>query len=297
MHRAWEARKSGAPVDSSCAGVGYNLFDGSSAYQGISTGTMFYTPGRVDLVLDRIGDSTYRLRLINRLDNHYLSDIPAFDVKFTIGSYSQTVKFEGSEAVASYDVAAAVNSVTATISSYISKTVSWDIPITDGYSSSTKDYDPGYEAGEAIDNPNPKVPSIDEYIKAHQKGNNGNGQGTGTGNGQGSENGHGSSGHGESDINGREGEVEGNSNNLVKTEGGTSPSVGVEAAAEGDSDSVEGGSESGEVSQDSSRAYEVKKEININDNNWQFVLAVILFSFITVLGYGYRRRKDDGDEM
>ena len=297
VHRAWEARKAGCSVDSSCAGVGYNLFDGSSAYQGISTGTMFYTPGRVDLVLDRIGDSTYRLRLINRLDNHYLSDISAFDVKFTIGSYSQTVKFEGSEAVATFDVAAAVNSVTATISSYISKTVSWDIPITDGYSSSTKDYDPGYEAGEAIDNPNPKVPSIDEYIRAHQKGNNGNGQGTGTGNGQGSENGHGSSGHGGSDINGREGEVEGNVNNLVKTDGGTSPSVGVEAAAEGDSDSVEGGSESGEVSQDSSRAYEVKKEININDNNWQFVLAVILFSFITVLGYGYRRRKDDGDEM
>lgn len=299
VHRAWETRKAGCSVDSSCAGVGYNLFDGSSAYQGISTGTMFYTPGRVDLVLDRIGDSTYRLRLINRLDNHYLSDIPAFDVKFTIGSYSQTVKFEGSEAVASFDVAAAVNSVTATISSYISKTVSWDIPITDGYSSSTKDYDPGYEAGEAINNPDPKVPSIDEYIKAHQSGgNNGNGQGTGTGNGQGSGNGHGSSGHGGSNVNGREGDVEGNSNNLIRTNGGTSLSVGVEAAAEGSSDSVEGGSESGETV-DSARAYEVTKEIskNINDNNMKFVLAFILFDIIVILGYGYRRGKDDGDEM
>lgn len=296
-HRAWEARKSGTPVDSGCAGVGYNLFDGSSAYQGVSTGTMFYTPGRVDLVLDRIGDATYRLRLINRLDGHYLSELPAFDVKFTIGAYSQTVKFVNDRAVATFDVAAVANSVTATISSYISKTISWDIPISDGYSSSNRDHDPGYEAGEAINNPNPKVPSIDEYIRSHPSGNNGNGQGTGTGNGQGSGNGHGSSGHGGSDVSGREGEVEGDANNLVKTNGGTSASVGVEAAAEGDSDSVEGGSEAGETV-DSEKAYEVTKVINeINENNWQLVLAVILFSIIVILGYGYRKGKDDSDEI
>ena len=295
QHRAWDARKSGdIKVDVSCSGYGYNLWDGSDAYDGKNTGTVFYTPGRVDLVLDRVGDSSYRLRLINRLDNHYLSEIPAFNVKFTAGSYSQTVKFEGSEAVATFDVAAAITSVTATISSYISKSVSFDIPITEGYSSSNKESDPGYEAGEAINNPNPKVPSIEEYSRSH--GNNGNGQGTGTGNGQGSGNGHGSSGHGGSDINGREGDVEGNSNNLVRTNGGTSLSVGVEAAAEGSSDSVEGGSESGET-QDSAKAYEVTKEININNNNWQFVLAVILFAMIVIFGYGYRRGKDDGDEM
>ena len=298
QHRAWESRKYNSTMyklDISCAGYGYNLYDGSASYTGAGGATK-YNPGKVDLVVDRIGDTTYRLRLINRLDGHYLSEIPEFDVNFIAGSYSQNVKFKGSEAVASFDVATTISSVTAKISTEVQKTVSFDIPITDGYSSSNRDKDPGYEAGEAINNPDPKVPSIDEYIKTHQSGNNGNGQGTGTGNGQGSGNGHGSSGHGGSNVNGREGELEGNSNNLVRTNGGTSPSVGVQAAAEGSSDSVEGGSESGET-QDSAKAYEVTKEININNNNWQFVLAFILFDIIVILGYGYRRGKDDGDEM
>ncbi len=299
QHRTWESRKTFTYTQASCNGYGYNLWDGSSAYTGMTNGATKYNEGFVDLVIDRVGDSSYRLRLINRLSGEYLSDIPAFDVKFTAGTYSQTVKFKGSEAVATFDVASSITSVIATISSYISQSASWNTPIADGYSSSNRDHDPGYEAGEAINNPDPKVPSIDEYIKAHQSGgNNGNGQGTGTGNGQGSGNGHGSSGHGGSNVNGREGEVEGNSNNLVRTNGGTSLSVGVEAAAEGSSDSVEGGSESGETV-DSARAYEVTKEIskNINDNNMKFVLAFILFDIIVILGYGYRRGKDDGDEM
>ena len=126
------------------------------------------------------------------------------------------------------------------------------------------------------------MPSIVEYIKAHS-GNNGNG--------------HGSSGHGGSNINGREGEVKGNSNNLIRTNGGTSPSVGVQAAEEGSSDSVEGGSESNET-QDSAKTYEVTKEISKNiNNNMKFILAVILFYIIVILGYGYKKGKDDGDEI
>lgn len=302
QHRTWESRKTHTYTQASCNGYGYNLWDGSSAYTGVTNGATKYTKGFVDLVIDRVGDSSYRLRLINRLSGEYLSDIPAFDVKFTAGSYSQTVKFVDNQAVATFDVASSITDIVATISSYISQSASWNIPISDGYSSSNRDHDPGYEAGEAINNPDPKVPSIDEYIKAHQSDNNGqgngNGQGSGTGNGQGNGNGHGSSGHGGSNVNGREGEVEGNSNNLVRTNGGTSPSVGVEAAAEGSSDSVEGGSETGETV-DSAKAYEVTKEIskNINDNNMKFVLAFILFDIIVILGYGYRRGKDDGDEM
>jgi len=159
----------------------------------------------------------------------------------------------------------------------------------------------------AINNPNPVIPSIKDMINRFggnngngngQGSGNGNGQGTGTGNGQGSGNGHGSSGHGGSSINGREGEVEGDSNNLIRTNGGTSPSVGVQNAVQGDSDSVEGGSAVGGSIEDSSNAYEVTKVINkdINDN-WQFVLAVILFSIFIILGYGYRRGKKDGDEI
>lgn len=295
-HRSWESRKTHTYTQSDCNGYGYNLWDGSDSYTGMTNGATSYIKGFVDLVIDRVGDSSYRLRLINRLTNDYLSDIPAFDVKFTAGSYSQTVKFVDNQAVATFDVASAITNIMATISSYISQSTSWNIPISDGYSSSNKDHDSGYEAGEAINNPDPKVPSIVEYIKAHS-GNNGNGHGTGTGNGQGSGNGHGSSGHGGSNINGREGEVKGNSNNLIRTNNGTSQSVGVQAAAEGSSDSVEGGSESGET-QDSAKAYEVTKEISKNiNNNMKFILAVILFYIIVILGYGYKKGKDDGDEI
>ena len=256
------------------------------------------------MVVDRIGDATYRLRLINRLDNHYLTDIPAFDVTFSTGSYTQTVQFKGSEAIATFDVSTAITTVTAKISTEIKKSVSWNIEITEGYKSSNRESDPGYEAGEAINNPDPVIPTIDEYIRAHSRNGNGqgtgtgsgNGQGTGTGNGQGSGNGYGSSGHGGSNINGREGEIEGDIS-TVKSNTGTSPSIGVESAASGDSESVEGGSQDGQQL-DNSKAYEVTKVINnLNENNWQFVLAVILFVVIVIFGYAYRRGKDDGDEF
>ena len=313
-HRAWEARKTSTHIESGCDGYGYNLMDGSDSYHWLTSGATHYQEGFVNLVLDRIGDASYRLRLQNMRTGEYLSDIPAFDVKFTAGRYTQTVKFVGSQAVATFDVASSITTVTATISREITKSVSWNVPISEGYSSSNRDKDPGYEAGEAINNPNPKAPSISDMINRFNGNNgngngqgsgngngdgngNGNGQGTGTGNGKGSGNGHGSSGHGGSNVNGHEGEIEGNANNLIQTNGGTSPSVGVEAAAQGDSDSVEGGSESGGGSEEPVNAYEVSKVINIEKSNVNFVAAVILFAVIIILGYGYRRIKKDGDEF
>lgn len=304
-HRAWESRKTFTYTESNCDGYGYNLWDGSDSYNWRTTGTTHYRTGFVDLVLDRVGDASYRLRLINQRTGEYLSEIPAFDVTFTSGRYTQTVKFVNDSAIATFDVASSITTITATISAEIKKSISWNIPISEGHSSSNKDKDSGYEAGEAINNPNPKAPSISDMINrfnGNGNGNgdgngNGNGQGTGTGNGQGSGNGHGSHGHGGSNVNGREGEIEGNANNLIQTDSGNSPSVGSEAAAEGDSDSVEGGSESGEGSEEPVNAYEVSKVINIDKSNVNFVAAVILFAVIIILGYGYRRIKKDGDEF
>jgi parallel beta-helix repeat protein len=304
-HRAWEARKTSTHIESDCDGYGYNLMDGSDSYHWRANGgATHYREGFVDLVLDRIGDSSYRLRLINQRTGEYLSDIPAFDVIFTAGRYTQTVKFINDSAIATFDVASSITTITAKISAEIKKSISWNIPISEGYSSSNRDKDPGYEAGEAINNPNPKAPSIADMIKRFSKNENsnqgngnghGHGQGTGTGNGQGSGNGHGSSGHGGSNVNGREGDVRGDALNQVKTDTGNSPSIGVEAAAEGDSDSVEGGSEdNGETTLDSTTAYEIKKVINIKDNSLQFVLAV-LFSVIILIGFAYRKRKDGGE--
>ena len=194
----------------------------------------------------------------------------------------------------------------ATISAGIKKSISWNAPIAEGYSSSNKEEDSGYEAGEAIDNPNPVIPSIDDMINRFNSGNggngngnggNGNGQGSGSGNGQGSGTGHGSFGHGGSSLSGREGEVEGDSNNLVRTDGGVSPSVGVQSAAEGDSDSVEGGSQSGESVENPVNAYEVSKVIDVDESSVNFVGAVLVFSIIVLLGYGYRRIRKDGGEL
>ncbi len=302
-HRAWESRKTSTPIQSGCDGYGYNLMDGSDSYHWLTSGATHYQEGFVNLVLDRIGDSSYRLRLQNMRTGEFLSEIPAFDVTFTAGRYTQTVKFIDNQAVATFDVASSITTITAKISAEIKKSISWNTPIAEGYSSSNRDHDPGYEAGEAIDNPNPKAPSIADMIKRFTgsgnsndgNGNGGNGYGTGTGNGQGSGNGHGSSGHGGSDLNGREGEVEGDVS-TVQSNTGTSPSIGVEAAASGDSESVEGGSESGEVPE-SVNAYEVKKVINIDDSNWKFVVAVVLFSCIVLCGYAYRKRRGDGGEI
>ena len=129
QHRAWESRKYQGYLDGGCAGYGYNLYDGSDSYHGKTGGATSYREGRVDLVVDRVGDSSYRLRLINRLDGHYLSEIPEFDVTFIAGGFTQTVKFKDSEAVATFDTASAITTVVAKISTEVQKSVSWNIEI------------------------------------------------------------------------------------------------------------------------------------------------------------------------
>ncbi|WP_406535251.1 PKD domain-containing protein [Methanobrevibacter sp.] len=208
-HRAWESRKTSTYTQSGCDGYGYNLMDGSDSYHWITTGTTHYRTGFVDLVVDRVGDSSYRLRLQNMRTGEFLSEIPAFDVIFTAGRYTQTVKFEGSEAVATFDVASSITTITATISAEIKKSISWSVNITEGFNSFYRQKDPGYEAGEAINNPKPVIPSIQELINGNnpsghednpsvpdvpEENNNitpgttpGNGTGNGTGHGNGTD--------------------------------------------------------------------------------------------------------------
>lgn len=301
-HRAWEARKTNTYIQSGCDGYGYNLWDGSDSYHGLTSGATHFREGFVDLVIDRVGDSSYRLRLINKRTGEYLSGIPSFDVKFTAGTYSQTVKFVDSQAVATFDVASSITSINAKISVEIQKSASWDLPIAEGYKSSNRDHDPGYEAGEAINNPNPKVPSIDEYKKSHQPGNS-NGQGTGEGQGNGQGNGNGNGGsygtHGGAQK-GREGDLEGNANNLVRTSNGNLPDIGVFQAQKDNDISTEGSSSGDSInsddssSEDSPNAYEVNKIINMENNNMVLTLVVLLLClFLLIFGWSRRENADD----
>lgn len=295
QHRAWEARHTHDHVEGGCIGYGYNLFDGSDSYSGVANGATYYVEGRVDLVVDRVGDSTYRLRLINRLDNHYLSEIPAFDVTFTAGGYIQKVKFVGGEALAVFDVASSINIITATISSYISKSVMWNIPISEGYNSSNRVNDPGFEKGEAIGDLHHSNSDSPNENNHHNSGKGtgagkGSGAGSGAGDGKGSGAGHGgTSGTHDGASSGREGDVRGNANNLVKSDSGTSASVGVDAAAKGDDVSFEGGSDSGE----DVNAYEINKSVDVN-KNMVYIAPFILFIVLVLVVVGYKRRKDDG---
>ncbi|WP_297979618.1 PQQ-binding-like beta-propeller repeat protein, partial [uncultured Methanobrevibacter sp.] len=209
-HRSWEARKYCGYIDAGCDGYGYNLMDGSSSYSLTDFGgATSYHEGKVDLVIDRIGDATFRLRLINRLDNHYLSEIPEFDVIFTTGGFNRTVKFVNDSAVAEFDVAMAVSDIEAIISGEIRKSAHFDIQITEGYNSSNRAFDPGFEKGEAYDNPDPVIPKIPpEYdfnpvvpivpvvpdVSGYGNGS-GDGQGSGNGSGTGIGDGNGSSGN------------------------------------------------------------------------------------------------------
>lgn len=293
QHRAWEARHTHDHVEGGCIGYGYNLFDGSDSYSGVANGATYYVEGRVDLVVDRVGDSAYRLRLINRLDNHYLSEIPAFDVIFTAGGYIQKVKFVGGEALAVFDVASSINIITATISSYISKSVMWNIPISEGYNSSNRVNDPGFEKGEAIGDlhhSNSDSPNENNHHNSGNGAGKGSGAGSGAGAGKGSGAGHGgTSGTHDGASSGREGDVRGNANNLVKSDSGTSASVGVDAAAKGDDVSFEGGSDSGE----DVNAYEINKSVDVN-KNMVYIAPFILFIVLVLVVVGYKRRKDDG---
>ena len=313
-HRAWEARKYQHTIDAGCDSYGYNLMDGSASYQGIGGATQYHE-GKVDLVVDRIGDATFRLRLINRLDGHYLSEIPSFDVTFTTGAFTQTVQFINDSAIATFDVAMALSDVEAIISTEIRKSAHFDMPITEGYNSTNREYDPGFEEGEAINNPDPVIPSFDEVIKRYTNpvipnepseveepkgtGNGtgtGNGQGTGSGTGSGSGNGSsGTFGNGKSNIFGKVGEASGILSNITGIgDISTSESPSTDKT-DGMDRSSEGGSDAG--SSETVNAYEVSKVIDIEKSNLNFVAAVILFAVIIVLGYGYRRTKKDGDEF
>jgi len=104
-HRSWESRHTSDSTTSNvawdtnndilpdtCSGHDYNLWDGSGSYSSTG-GAVGYTEGRVNLVVDRIGDSTFRMRLMNMRTGEYLTDIDPFTVTVTAGTYTQTVNF------------------------------------------------------------------------------------------------------------------------------------------------------------------------------------------------------------
>lgn len=313
-HRAWESRKYQGYLDVGCAGYGYNMMDGSNSYTG-QGGATSYHEGKVDMVVDRIGDATFRLRLINRLDGHYLTEIPAFDVIFNSNGFVQTVKFNGSEAIAEFDVSMVLTDIDVIISTEIRKSAHFDMEITEGFSGSNRAFDPGLERGEAWDNPDPVVPKFpepeDDYkptdpivnppISEPETGygnGTGNGQGTGNGTGTGDGDGNGSSGNfgtGKSNIFGELNKLSGQKAEFTGI-GDVSSSEDVsDDSTDGMDRSSEGGSDAG--SGETVHAYEVSKVINVDESNWKFVVAVVLFSCIVLLGYAYRKRRGDGDEI
>ena len=204
-HRSWEARHTSDTTSpsgvystvtdwdttqllDSCAGHDFNLWDGSGSYTNTG-GAVGYSEGRVNLVVDRIGDSTFRLRLKNMGSKEYLTNIDPFDVTVTAGSYTQIVKFVNDSAIATFNTASTITNVTFAISMHIKKSLSWDTPITEGYNSSYKDKDPGRVEGDAYNNRNPTVAPMyetDDERNARLAAETGGGSGNGTGSGQGS---------------------------------------------------------------------------------------------------------------
>ena len=317
QHRAWESRKYVHYLDGGCAGYGYNMFDGSDSYHGTG-GATHYREGKVDMVVDRIGDATFRLRLINRLDDHFLSEIPSFDVTFIAGGFTQMVKFINDSAIADFDVASVVSDIDVIISTEIRKSAHFDMEITEGFTGSNRAFDPGLERGEAWDNPDPVVPKFpepeDDYkptdpivnppISEPEEPETG--YGNGTGDGQGTGNG---TGTGDGDGNGSSGSFGTGKNNIFgelnKLSGQVADFTGIgdvsssedvsDDSTDGMDRSSEGGSDAG--SGETVHAYEVSKVINVDESNWKFVVAVVLFSCIVLCGYAYRKRRGDGGEI
>lgn len=288
----------------------YNLMDGFAnynvSYDSIRYGqtktentvdTSRYTPGLIDLVIDRIGDSVYRLRLLNILDNHFLFEIPSFDVTFRSGGSSKTVKFKNDSAIAVFDSIAAVSNIEVIISAGIKKVAHFDMDITEGYASSNRNYDTGFEKGEAYDNPNPQVPLIpDEEMDSdsededsnpdsqdennnHLSQNNVNGSAAGNAS-------FGISGKGKNTIFGK---ANGFAGKITQITG-----IGDISSITTSFDASESSGASG-FNGEASKAYEVSKVIDSQENPLKFIITFIILSCM-VLGFSYRRLGDDLDE-
>ena len=319
QHRSWEARHTSDTTSpsgvystvtdwdtsqllDSCAGHDFNLWDGSGSYTN-SGGAVGYSEGRVNLVVDRIGDSTFRLRLKNMGNGKYLTNIDPFDVTVTAGSYTQVVKFENDSAIATFNTASSITKVTFTISMHIKKSISWDAPITDG-NSSIKDEDPGRVEGDAYDNRKPTVAPMyetDDERRARLgpdaggsgSGNgNGNGHGTGLGNGTGSGMGEGQNsgeGNGRANIKAGDESMPGSSTD-VSTVFSQSQSAGGDASTTTNPNA--GGSGS-----DSKNAYELDEHQDpltksIELDNPMKIALIILLSIFLAIGYNIARENE-----
>lgn len=299
----------------------YNLMDGYGnfnvsfdqiRYNRVKTDstidTSEYVPGKIDLVVDRIGDSAYRLRLINLLNNQFLFEIPSFDVTFRAGGSSKTVKFKNDSAIAVFDAIAVVSNIDVFISAGIKKSVHFDMDISEGYASSNRNYDSGFEEGEAYNNPNPIVPSIpdeelasdsdsdsdsdsesEKTIQPDEGDDSNHGRGNGTGHGSG-KTGRGIIGNGNNNIFSPISDAAGIINDLAGI-GDISSAVSSSDNREGMERSSEEGSDFGEVS----KAYEISKVIDAEDSPLKFILIFILLSCI-VLGYANKKSGEDSDE-
>ena len=313
---AWDDSTYQFTINPNHANYIYNLMDGFAnynvSYDGIrynyvnsdsTIDTSRYTPGRIDMVIDRIGDSAYRLRLMNLIDNHFLSEIPSFDVTFRSGGSSKTVKFKNDSAIAVFDSIAAASNIEVIISAGIRKTAHFDMDITEGYASSNRNYDTGFEKGEAYDNPNPAVPSIpDEEMDSDSEGEpedshpnyengytNGNGNGSLAGNGNG---GRGIIGNGNSNNFGSLNDISGKISNLAGIGDISSESSSFDTPESMESSAMAGFEGNSEIS----KSYEISKVIDSEDNTLKLIVLFILF-FCMALGYTHRRWGDDAHEF
>ena len=298
-HRSWEARHTQDKLSSNyngtfCSGHSYNLWDGSGSYFNTG-GVVGYSSGLVDLVVDKIDDSTFRMRLINRRTGEYLSNIPAFPVTVTAGTYSQVVNFEGDKAIAKFNTATVITDVKFKISMHIQKSIKWDAPITDPeYKGSTNDTDGGYHEGEAYVKPvnpvNPPMPDNGGGNSGNGNSNgNGNGHGSGFGNGTGTGTGEGqNSGNGSGRFNiNAGGDQPGGVDGPVSAVFSQSQSTG------GDADSTDNPNAGGS----DGKAYEIEETHDITSESiaWNLPAAIILFivlSFFILIGY-YREENEE----
>ena len=172
---------------------------------------------------------------------------------------------------------------------HISKSVSWDIPITENYNSSIKDEDPGRIEGDAYDNKHPTVAPMfwNDGKEGENKDNNGTGNGGNSGHGNGLGNGTGS-GMGEGQNSG-----DGNGRANIKAGDDTMPGSSTDVSTVfsqsqstgGDADSTTNPNAGG-----SGKAYEldeiedpVTKSISLDEP--MKIALLILLSIFLAIGY------------